>query len=182
MLWWAWSHSLLVLHVFPHLKILIWLVWEGSYHKFVSDLCNGSGFILGIAICSIDKTPHGVTEILFKVVLTPLIQSYEIKFIQKVWDLQIVVNSGKRDCHRCNHMIVDLLLPVLSVPIIAEVVGLIPIHVKLCSIQHYVIKFVSDSYSVVFSTTNKTEYHNHNIIYSITSINRHHLSSQILAL
>ena len=38
----------------------------------------------------------------------------------------------------------DLLLPVLSVPIITEVVSSNPAHGEVSSIQHYVIKFVSD--------------------------------------
>ena len=38
----------------------------------------------------------------------------------------------------------DLQLPVQSVPITTKVVSLDPIHGEVCSIQHYVIKFVSD--------------------------------------
>jgi hypothetical protein len=38
----------------------------------------------------------------------------------------------------------DLQLPVQSVPIIAKVVSLNPIHGEVYLIQHYVIKFVSD--------------------------------------
>jgi hypothetical protein len=40
--------------------------------------------------------------------------------------------------------LLDLQLPVLSVPIITKVVSSNPVHGELCSIQHYVIKFVSD--------------------------------------
>ena len=38
----------------------------------------------------------------------------------------------------------DLQLPVQSVPIITKVVSLNPVHGEVFSIQHYVIKFVSD--------------------------------------
>ena len=38
---------------------------------------------------------------------------------------------------------VDLQLPVHSVPITTKVVGSNPVHGKVYSIQHYVIKFVS---------------------------------------
>ena len=38
----------------------------------------------------------------------------------------------------------DLQLPVQSVPITTKVVSSNPIHSKVYSIQHYVIKFVSD--------------------------------------
>ena len=38
----------------------------------------------------------------------------------------------------------DLQLPVQSVPITTKVVSLNPVHGKVYSIQHYVIKFVSD--------------------------------------
>jgi hypothetical protein len=47
---------------------------------------------------------------------------------------------------------VDLQLPMQSVPITTKVVSLNPVHCKVHSIQHYVIKFVSDlRRSVVFS-------------------------------
>jgi hypothetical protein len=38
----------------------------------------------------------------------------------------------------------DLQLPVQSVPITTKVVSLNPVHGEVYSIQHYVIKFVSD--------------------------------------
>ena len=38
----------------------------------------------------------------------------------------------------------DLQLPVLSVPIITKVVNSNPINSEVSSIQHYVIKFISD--------------------------------------
>ena len=38
----------------------------------------------------------------------------------------------------------DLQLPVQSVPITTKVVSLNPVHDEMYSIQHYVIKFVSD--------------------------------------
>ena len=40
--------------------------------------------------------------------------------------------------------LVDLQLPVQSVPITTKVVSSNPVHGEVCSIQHYVIKFVSD--------------------------------------
>ena len=42
----------------------------------------------------------------------------------------------------------DLQLPVQSVPITTNVVSLNPIHGEVYSIQHYVIKFVSDMQQV----------------------------------
>jgi hypothetical protein len=56
----------------------------------------------------------------------------------------------------------DLQLPMQSVPITTKVVSLNPTHGEVHSIQHYVIKFVSDLRQVggspVFST-NKTDCH-----------------------
>ena len=43
----------------------------------------------------------------------------------------------------------DLQLPVQSVPITTNIVSLNPVHGKVYSIQHYVIKFVSDLRQVV---------------------------------
>jgi hypothetical protein len=40
--------------------------------------------------------------------------------------------------------LLDLQLPVQSVPITTNVVNLNPVHGEVYSIQHYVIKFVSD--------------------------------------
>jgi hypothetical protein len=40
--------------------------------------------------------------------------------------------------------LLDLQLPVQSVPIATKVVSSNPVHGKVCSIQHYVKKFVSD--------------------------------------
>ena len=42
----------------------------------------------------------------------------------------------------------DIQLPVQSVPIAKKVESLNPIHDKVYSIQHYVIKFVSDLWQV----------------------------------
>jgi hypothetical protein len=41
-------------------------------------------------------------------------------------------------------VVVDLQLPVQSVPITTNVVSSNPVHGKVYSIQHYMIKFVSD--------------------------------------
>ena len=46
-------------------------------------------------------------------------------------------------------MLLDLQLPVQSVPITTNIVSLNPVHGKVYSIQHYVIKFVSDLRQVV---------------------------------
>jgi hypothetical protein len=46
--------------------------------------------------------------------------------------------------HGRDRMVVDLQLPVQSVPITTKVVSSNPVHGKVYSIQHYVIKFVSD--------------------------------------
>ena len=56
---------------------------------------------------------------------------------------------------------VDLQLPMQSVPITTKVVSSNPAHGEMYSVQHYVIKFVSNR-SVVFSwysvsSTNKTD-------------------------
>jgi hypothetical protein len=40
--------------------------------------------------------------------------------------------------------LLDLQLPVQSVPITTEVVNSNPVHGEVYSIQHYVIKFISD--------------------------------------
>jgi hypothetical protein len=59
----------------------------------------------------------------------------------------------------------DLQLPVQSVPITTKVVSSNPVHGEVRSIQHYVIKFVSDLRQVWFSpgtpvsSTNKTDVH-----------------------
>ena len=58
---------------------------------------------------------------------------------------------------------VDLQLPMQSVPITINVVRSNPTHGEVYSIQHYVIKFVSDlrqgvPFSWIFST-NKTDHH-----------------------
>jgi hypothetical protein len=62
-------------------------------------------------------------------------------------------------------MKLDLQLPVQSVPITTKVVSSNPVHGEVRSIQHYVIKFVSDLRQVWFSpgtpvsSTNKTDVH-----------------------
>ena len=59
----------------------------------------------------------------------------------------------------------DLQLPVQSVPITTKVISLNPIHGEVYSIQHYVIKFVSDLrqicgfLSTPVSFTNETDRH-----------------------
>ena len=60
----------------------------------------------------------------------------------------------------------DLQLSLQSVPITTKIVSLNPTHGKVYSIQHYVIKFVSDLQQVCgflwvlrFPPTNKTDCH-----------------------
>ena len=60
----------------------------------------------------------------------------------------------------------DLQLPVQSVPITTNIVSLNPVHGEVYSIQHYVIKFVSDLWQVggfllgtPVSSINKTDRH-----------------------
>ena len=49
-----------------------------------------------------------------------------------------------RHGHGYDRMVVDLQLPVQSVPITTKVVSSNPVHGEVYSMQHYVIKFVSD--------------------------------------
>ena len=75
--------------------------------------------------------------------------------------------SKDRGCHDRYRMVVELQLPVQSVPVTTEVVSLNPTHCKMYSIQHYyVIKFVSDLRQVGgflrvlrFPPSNKTDHH-----------------------
>ena len=53
----------------------------------------------------------------------------------------------------------DLQLPVQSVPITNNVVSPSPVYGEVYSIQHYVIKFVSDFPGPPVSPTNKTDRH-----------------------
>ena len=48
------------------------------------------------------------------------------------------------DCCGRDHMVDGLDLPVQSVPITTQVVSLNPVHGEVYSMQHYVIKFISD--------------------------------------
>ena len=56
-----------------------------------------------------------------------------------MWDF-----LSNRGCHGRDDMVVELQLPVQSVPITTKVVSSNPIHGEVYSIQRYVIKFVSD--------------------------------------
>ena len=58
--------------------------------------------------------------------------------------LQHHINYWYRGRHGRDRMVVDLQLPVQSVPIITKVVSSNPAHIEIYSIQHYVTKFVSD--------------------------------------
>ena len=54
------------------------------------------------------------------------------------------IGEGGRGCHGCMVVGFTTSLPVQSVPITTNVVSLNPVHGKVYSIQHFVIKFVSD--------------------------------------
>ena len=56
----------------------------------------------------------------------------------------------------------DLQLPLQSLPITTKIVSSNPAHAEVYSIQHYVIKFVSDlrQVSVFFEYSNETDRHN----------------------
>ena len=61
-------------------------------------------------------------------------------------------------------MVLNLQLPVQSISITTNSVSSNPVHVNAYSIQHYVIKFVSDlrqlgSFSGYSASTNKTDRH-----------------------
>jgi hypothetical protein len=64
------------------------------------------------------------------------------------WRPVLVVEEARVPGERTtDHMFVwyyDLQLPVQSVPITTKIVSLNPVHGKVYSMQHYVIKFVSD--------------------------------------
>jgi hypothetical protein len=68
-----------------------------------------------------------------------------LKLVQKsdsfmnLW-MKFLIMRGRRGSDR----MVDLKLPMQSVPITTKVVSSNPVHGKVYSIQHYVIKFVSD--------------------------------------
>ena len=76
-------------------------------------------------------------------------------------------------------MVVDLQLPMQSVPITTKVVSSNPVHDEVYSIQHYVIKFVSDliatgqwfSPGTPVSSTNKTDCHNITVILLKVALN-----------
>jgi len=59
---------------------------------------------------------------------------------EKSVSFHYIINRGRRGL---DHMVVDLQLPVQSVPITTKVVSLNPLHGEVYLIQHYVIKFVS---------------------------------------
>jgi hypothetical protein len=69
----------------------------------------------------------------------------------------------------------DLQLPMQSVPITTKVVSSNPAHGEVYSIQHYVIKFVSDLWQVGgflrVSSTNKTDHHDINEILLKVALN-----------
>ena len=55
----------------------------------------------------------------------------------------LILFRGCRGCDR-DRMVFDLQLPVQSVSITTKVVSLNPVHGEVYSIQHHVIKFVSN--------------------------------------
>ena len=58
--------------------------------------------------------------------------------------MQNLMNKLRIQGHRDRDRMVDLQLPVQLVPITTNVVSSNPVHGEVYSIQHYVIKFVSD--------------------------------------
>ena len=48
------------------------------------------------------------------------------------------------DSRGCDRMVVKIQIPMQSVPITTKVLSLNPVHGEVYSIQHYVIKFVTD--------------------------------------
>jgi len=83
-----------------------------------------------IQVSSINKhNLQDITEILLKVVLnTKVCSIYTQLTVVAIVDM----------------IVVDLQLPVQSVPITTKAVSLNPVHSEMYSIQHYVIKFVCD--------------------------------------
>ena len=70
-----------------------------------------------------------------------------------------------RGCHGRDRMVVGFQLPVQSVPITTKIVSSNPVNDEVYSIQHYVIKFISDlqevsgfSLDTPVSSTNKTDH------------------------
>jgi hypothetical protein len=76
--------------------------------------------------------------------------------------ISYIISWGR---HGRDRMVVEFTttVPVQSVPITTKVVSLNPVHGEVYSIQHYVIKFVSDLWQVddfsPVSSTNKTDRH-----------------------
>ena len=69
-------------------------------------------------------------------------------------------SSTRRNLHGRGRMVVGFKLPMQSVPITTNIVSSNRVHGEVYSIQHYVIKFVSDLRQVggtLVSSTNKTE-------------------------
>ena len=69
-------------------------------------------------------------------------------------------SSPRRNLHGRGRMVVGFKLPMQSVPITTNIVSSNRVHGEVYSIQHYVIKFVSDLRQVggtLVSSTNKTE-------------------------
>ena len=60
--------------------------------------------------------------------------------------------KDSRGCRGRDGMVVRLQLPMQSVPIPIKVVSLNPVHGEVYSIQHYVIKFISDLQQGWFSS------------------------------
>ena len=71
-------------------------------------------------------------------------------------------SSTRRNLHGRGRMVVGFKLPMQSVPITTNIVSSNRVHGEVYSIQHYVIKFVSDLRQVggtLVSSTNKTDRH-----------------------
>ena len=71
-------------------------------------------------------------------------------------------SSTRRNLHGRGRMVDGFKLPMQSVPITTNIVSSNRVHGEVYSIQHYVIKFVSDLRQVggtLVSSTNKTDRH-----------------------
>ena len=71
-------------------------------------------------------------------------------------------SSTRRNLHGRGRMVVGFKLPMQSVPITTNIVSSNRVHGEVYSIQHYVIKFVSDLLQdggTLVSSTNKTDRH-----------------------
>jgi len=79
-----------------------------------------------------------VEKLQYKEIVTP---KYDNVFVVVLYII-FFWNIGHRHDHDC--MVIELKIPVQSVPITTKVVSWNPVYGEVYTIQHYVIKFVSD--------------------------------------